>query len=439
MRGRANSFPITAETALRLGQAAGRVFRRGAHRHRVVIGKDTRLSGYMMESALVAGLTSMGMDVFLFGPLPTSAVSFLTRSLRADLGIMISASHNAFMDNGIKLFGPDGFKLSDEEEINIENHMDEGLDQHLAQAESIGRAKRIDDAQTRYIEFAKNTFPKDLTLEGMRVIVDCAHGAAYKVAPAVFWELGADVVVLGNAPNGRNINKGSGAVFPDAMRQRVREAKAHLGIALDGDADRLVLADEKGTIIDGDQLLATLALHFSKQKRLNKNTLVATVASNFGLEKCLTAAGISLHRTQVGDRYVGEAMRSQGFNVGGESSGHVILSDHTSTGDGIVAALQVLAIMQRENKTASEVCTQFEPFPQITKNIATQNKKEILAKEDIQKHIKQAEALLKGCGSRLLVRPSGTEPLIRIMAEGENVERLNEVVGDLATAIEKQT
>lgn len=433
MRGRANSFPITAETALRLGQAAGRVFRRGAHRHRVVIGKDTRLSGYMMESAMVAGLTSMGMDVFLFGPLPTPAVSFLTRSLRADLGIMISASHNAFRDNGVKLFGPDGFKLSDEEELNIEDHMDKGLDEHLSAPENIGRAQRIDDAQTRYIEFVKNVFPKNLTLEGLRIVIDCAHGAAYKVAPSALWELGADVVVLGNAPNGKNINKSSGVVSPNRMAERVREAKADLGIALDGDADRVILSDENGDLIDGDQLLASLTLLWLDQQALSRNGIVATVMSNLGLEKWLNGKNLTLHRTQVGDRYVSEAMRQGGFNVGGESSGHIILSDYSATGDGIVAALQVLAIMKQKNAAASEVCRQFEPIPQILKNIELKNKKEVFEKNEVKDLIKKAEAeLSKG---RLLVRPSGTEPLLRIMAEGENPERLNEIVGNLADAI----
>ena len=436
MRGKTNSFPITAETSLRLGQAAGRVFRRGVHRHRVVVGKDTRLSGYMMESALVAGLTSMGMDVFLFGPLPTPAVSFLTRSLRADLGIMISASHNPFMDNGIKLFGPDGFKLSDDEEKNIESHMDEGLEEHLVPPERIGRARRIDDAQTRYIEFAKNAFPKNLTLEGLRVVVDCAHGAAYKVAPSIFWELGADVIQLGNAPNGRNINKASGALAPQAMVARVREAKADLGIALDGDADRVVLANEKGDIIDGDQLLATLTLSWLEQERLKKKGIVATVMSNLGLENWLQQQGLALVRAQVGDRYVSEAMRLGGFNVGGENSGHIILSDYCATGDGIIAALQVLALMQTKQKRASAICSQFSPMPQITKDIKLNNKREVLALEQVQGLIKKAEAALSACDSRLLVRPSGTEPLIRIMAQGENAARLTEVVGNLAEAIE---
>ena len=434
MRGRANEFPITAETALRLGQAAGRAFRRGQHRHRVVIGKDTRLSGYMMESALVAGLTSMGMDVFLFGPLPTAAVSFLTRSLRADLGIMISASHNGFRDNGMKLFGPDGFKLSDADELEIESYMDRGLEDHLVRTESIGRAQRIDDAQTRYIELAKNSFPKDLTLENMRVVIDCANGAAYKVAPAALWELGCDVITIGNAPNGRNINKASGVVDPAHMCERVREARADLGIALDGDADRLVLADQNGELINGDQVLAVLARLWKENDRLTKPGIVATVMSNLGLERWLNGEGLTLARTQVGDRYVSAYMREHGFNVGGESSGHIVLSDFAATGDGLISALQILSVLKRGGKPASEVCRIFDPVPQIMESIEIKNANGFMENDQVVKLIDSARARL-GAQGRLLVRKSGTEPLIRIMGEAENTTLLHDVVGELADAL----
>ncbi len=435
MRGRANMFPMTAETALRLGMAAGRVFRRGQHRHRVVIGKDTRLSGYMMESALVAGLTSMGMDVFLFGPLPTAAVSFLTRSLRADLGIMITASHNSFGDNGLKLFGPDGFKLSDEDELEIENHMDQGLEEHLVRSESIGRAKRIDDAQTRYIEFAKNSFPKDLTLEDVRVVIDCAHGAGYKVAPAVLWELGCDVITIGNAPNGRNINKASGVMDPSRMRARVREARAHLGIALDGDADRLVLADESGDLIDGDQVLGVLARMWKDNDRLTKPGIVATVMSNLGLERWLNGEGLALERTQVGDRYVSAYMRAHGFNVGGEQSGHIVLSDFSATGDGLISALQILSALKRTSRPASEVCRVFDPVPQIMESVVLKDVNGFMESERVIELIDCARARL-GKQGRLLVRKSGTEPLIRIMGEGQDTSLLHDVIGELAQALE---
>ncbi len=436
IRARANQFPVTAETALRLGMAAGRVFRRGQHRHRVVIGKDTRLSGYMMESALVAGLTSMGMDVFLFGPLPTAAVSFLTRSLRADLGIMVTASHNGFQDNGIKLFGPDGFKLSDAKELEIESHMDQGLEEHLVRSESIGRAQRIDDAQTRYIEFAKSSFPKDLTLDDMRVVVDCAHGAAYKVAPAALWELGCDVITIGNAPNGRNINKASGVMSPSHMCASVREARADLGIAFDGDADRLVLADQNGDLINGDQVLAVLARLWKQTERLSQPGIVATVMSNLGLERWLNGEGLELARTQVGDRYVSEHMRMKGYNVGGEQSGHIVLSDFFATGDGLTAALQILSVLKRTGKPASEVCRVFEPVPQITENVAVKNANGLLDSDQMRKLIASAREKL-GQQSRLLVRKSGTEPLIRIMAEAENKALLRDVVGELAQALER--
>ena len=430
MRGEANQFPITAETALRLGLAAGRVFRRGGHRHRVVIGKDTRLSGYMIESALVAGLTSMGMDSFLFGPLPTPAISFLTQSLRADLGVMITASHNGFRDNGVKLFGPDGFKLSDHDELEIETRMDEGLDSHLPKSTHIGRAKRIDDAQTRYIEFAKNSFPKDLTLEGMRVVIDCANGAAYKVAPATLWELGCDVITIGNAPNGRNINKSSGVMDVLPMCQRVKEAKADLGIALDGDGDRVVFADHQGNVIDGDQVLACLTQAWLESERLARKGIVATIMSNLGFELWLKDLGLKLHRTQVGDRYVSALMRDKGFNLGGENSGHILLSDFSKTGDGLISALQILAIMKRKERSAKEICALFEAVPQVIENVPIDNKQAILALDGVREKIRQAETRL-GKG-RLLVRPSGTEPLIRIMAEGENIDLLRDVVDGLA-------
>jgi phosphoglucosamine mutase len=395
----------------------------------VVIGKDTRLSGYMIESALVSGFTAVGMDVFQFGPLPTPAVAMLTRSLRADLGVMITASHNPFEDNGIKFFGPDGQKLSDEVETEIEALMAAGLEQGLAPSAGIGRAKRIDDSQARYIEFAKRTFPRNLRLEGLRIVIDCANGAAYKVAPEVLWELGADIVTLGVSPDGTNINLDCGSTAPQAMCNRVREVRADFGIALDGDADRVVMADEKGQIIDGDQILALIAKSWSKSGELKGGGVVGTVMSNAGLDRYLKTLGLTLGRSPVGDRYVLEEMARGGFNVGGEQSGHIVMSDYGTTGDGLVAALQILAAVKRTGKTVSEVCRRFEPVPQLLRNVRISGGKPL---EDIQvqKAIADAEAELARNG-RLVIRPSGTEPLIRVMAEGDDRAQIERIVNDL--------
>jgi phosphoglucosamine mutase len=435
IRGAANSDPMTAETALRVGMAAGLVFTRGEHRHRVVIGKDTRLSGYMIENALTAGFTSVGMDVFLFGPLPTPAVAMLTRTLRADLGVMISASHNMYQDNGIKLFGPDGYKLSDEVESQIEDSMQSGFAKGLAKPNLIGRAKRIDDAQARYIEFVKATFPRHLRLEGLRVVVDCAHGAAYKVAPAVLWELGAEMISIGDEPNGLNINLECGSTSPDGLRDKVRETRADLGIALDGDADRVLLIDERGHVIDGDQVIGLIARAWAAAGRLTRKGAVATVMSNLGLERFLNGLGLSLERTSVGDRYVVEHMRKEGFNLGGESSGHIVLSDYSTTGDGLIAALQVLAVLAETGRRASEVCHVFEPVPQLLRNVRFRNG---LSLEDppIKSAIEAGRAKLADHG-RLVIRKSGTEPLIRVMAEGDDGELVKSVVGDIVAAIER--
>jgi phosphoglucosamine mutase len=433
VRGPANSHPMTPEIVMRVGMAAGRLFTRGEHRHRVVIGKDTRLSGYMIESALVAGFTSVGMDVFQFGPLPTPAVAMLTRSLRADLGVMISASHNPFHDNGIKLFGPDGNKLSDETERQIEALMANGLETGLAEPAKLGRAKRIDDSQARYIEFAKRTFPKNLRLDGMRVVIDCAHGAAYKVAPAVLWELGAEVFAIGVSPDGFNINQDCGSTAPQAMSAKVREMRADFGIALDGDADRVVMADERGRIIDGDQILALIARSWSGTGKLKGNGVVGTVMSNMGLDRYLGGMGLTLGRAPVGDRYVIEMMREGGFNVGGEQSGHIILNDFSTTGDGLIAALQVLAVLAGETKPASEATRLYEPLPQILENVRFRNGSPL---EDVRvkSQIDAGTARLNGKG-RVLVRKSGTEPVIRIMAEGENERELRDVVREIAAAV----
>jgi phosphoglucosamine mutase len=434
IRGCANRFPVTPEIAMKVGMAAGRIFTRGEHRHRVVIGKDTRLSGYMIESALVSGFTSVGMDVFQFGPLPTPAVSMLTRSLRADLGVMISASHNHYADNGIKFFGPDGHKLSDEVEDEIESLMQNGPQDGLAASENIGRAKRIDDAQARYIEFAKRTFPRRLTLEGMRVVVDCANGAAYRVAPSVFWELGAEIVALGVNPNGMNINDECGSTFPDAMCRKVLESRADIGIALDGDADRVVMCDENGRLIDGDQVLALIAQSWAKNDKLKGGGVVGTVMSNIGLERHLKSLGLILSRSSVGDRYVIEKMRDGGFNVGGEQSGHIILSDFATTGDGIIAALQVLAVIAEEGVRASEVATLFEPMPQILENVRFKENASPLTDKKVLSCIEAGEARFNGAG-RLLVRKSGTEPVIRVMGEGDDEKLLREVVDEVVTVI----
>ncbi len=436
IRGKANTAPMTAETALRVGMAAGRYFTRGHHRHRVVIGKDTRLSGYMIETALVAGFTSVGMDVLQFGPLPTPAVAMLTRSLRADLGVMISASHNGYEDNGIKLFGPDGYKLSDEVETEIEEMMDNGLADHLAAPADLGRAKRIDDAQARYIEFAKRTFPAHLRLDGLRIVLDCAHGAAYRVAPEVLWELGAEVISIGVTPDGFNINSKVGSTSPEAMCAKVRESRADLGIALDGDADRVVVAAEKGNIIDGDQLLALIARSWSKAGTLKGGGVVATVMSNLALERYLNAMNLQLMRTAVGDRYVVECMREKGFNVGGEQSGHLVLSDFSTTGDGLIAALQVLAVIAETDQKASQAAHLFEPLPQILKNVRFRAGAKPLENQDVATAIQAGEARLAKKG-RLLIRKSGTEPLIRVMAEGDDEKLVTTVVGDIVKVLEK--
>jgi phosphoglucosamine mutase len=435
IRGRVNTSKLTPEVAMKAGMAAGRIFTRGEHRHRVVIGKDTRLSGYMIESALVSGFTAVGMDVFQFGPLPTPAVAFLTRSLRADIGVMITASHNPYEDNGIKFFGPDGQKLSDEVELEIESLMANGLEQGLAPSSSIGRAKRVDDSQARYIEFAKRTFPRNLRLDGMRIVIDCANGAAYKVAPAVLWELGADIVPLGVTPDGLNINLDCGSTAPQALCAKVRETRADFGIALDGDADRVVMADEKGNVIDGDQILALIAKSWGKTGKLKGGGVVGTVMSNAGLDHYLQTLDLKLARAAVGDRYVLEEMKKGGFNVGGEQSGHIILSDVSTTGDGLVAALQVLAVLAQEGKPASEVAHLFNPLPQVLENVRFK-KGAPLENARVKSSIEAAQARL-GASGRILVRKSGTEPLIRVMAEGEDEKLVRSVVRDIASAIEE--
>jgi len=433
IRGTANRAPMDAGTALRLGQAAGRFFNRGTHRHRVVIGKDTRLSGYMLEPALTAGFVSAGIDVVLVGPLPTPAIALLTRSLRADLGVMISASHNPHEDNGIKLFGPDGLKLSDEQESAIEALMEGDLTSALVTPERLGRASRLEDAPGRYIEAAKASFPRGLTLEGLRIVVDCAHGAAYKVAPTVLWELGAEVVSVGVAPDGFNINRNVGSTSPGQLAALVTERRADLGIALDGDADRVVLVDEKGQLIDGDQILALIATSWAKQGRLKGDALVATVMSNMGLERLMKSKGLALHRTNVGDRYVSERMRETGCNVGGEQSGHVILSDFGTTGDGLVAALQVLAVLVEQKRPASEACRQFETLPQRLVNIRFTGASP-LKDAGVQSAIAAEEKALGEAG-RVLIRASGTEPVIRVMVEAEEEGRLNQVLDSLCGTI----
>jgi phosphoglucosamine mutase len=432
IRGRANRV-ITPELALKVGQAAGLVFRNGEHRHRVLIGKDTRLSGYMIENAMVAGFTSVGMDVLLTGPIPTPAVGMLTHSMRADLGVMISASHNPYDDNGIKLFGPDGYKLSDEVELQIEKLLESDLKSQLAASNDLGRARRIDGVQDRYIEFAKRTLPRQLNLEDMRVVIDCANGAAYKVAPGALWEMGADVIEIGTEPDGFNINKDCGSTDLAALKRKVREMRADIGIALDGDADRVMIVDERGHVIDGDQLLAVIAESWKEDGRLQNNGIVSTVMSNLGLERHLASVGLTLARTPVGDRYVLERMRADGFNVGGEQSGHIILSDFTTTGDGFVAALQVLAVVKRSDKPVSEVCHRFEPLPQVLKNVRYRNGKP-LENASVRSAIASAESRLGGHG-RLLVRPSGTEPVIRVMGEGDDKALVEAVVDDVIGAL----
>ena len=436
IRGTANSGAMTAETALKVGMAAGKLFTRGAHRHAVVIGKDTRLSGYMLEPALAAGFISMGMDVILVGPMPTPAIAMLTRSLRADLGVMISASHNPYEDNGIKLFGPDGYKLSDETEAEIERLMANGLGDALAQPAHLGRARRLEDVQGRYVEFAKNTFPRGYRLDGLKVVIDCANGAAYQVAPAALWELGADVVSLGVKPDGFNINKDCGSTDTRAMCRAVVEHGADLGIALDGDADRVMIADEAGALLDGDQLMAMVAENWRAAGRLRGGGIVATVMSNLGLERYLAGIGLKLVRTQVGDRYVVEHMRAHGFNVGGEQSGHIILSDYNTTGDGLIAALEVLAMVVRSGKPASRAGRMFTPLPQLLKNVRFNGGLPPLEDDAVKKAIRAGETRL-GAAGRLLIRKSGTEPVIRVMAEGEDEALVSEVIIDIVDAIER--
>lgn len=433
IRGQSNKFPMTPDLAMRVGIAAGTIFRRGGHRHRVVIGKDTRLSGYMLENALVAGFTAAGVDAFVLGPIPTPAVAMLTRSLRCDIGVMVSASHNPYQDNGIKLFGPDGYKLSDEIESQIEALLDKDIIPQLAASDAIGRAKRVDGVHDRYIEFAKRTLPRDVTLKGLRVAIDCANGAAYKVAPAVLWELGAEVVTIGNEPNGVNINDQCGSTHPDALIKKVHEVRADIGIALDGDADRVIIVDEKGNIVDGDQLMALIGETWANDGLLRGNGIVATIMSNLGLERFMQQRGLQLARTKVGDRYVVEHMRQNDFNVGGEQSGHIVLSDFGTTGDGLVAALQVLAAVRRQGKTVSEVCRRFEPAPQLLKNVRYEGGKPL---EDpvVREAIADAESELDGRG-RLVIRASGTEPLIRVMAEGDDESQLERIVDGLIDVI----
>ncbi len=431
IRGKANE-KITPELALKVGQAAGLIFQRGEGRHRVVIGKDTRLSGYMIENALVAGFTSVGMDTLLLGPMPTPAVAMLTRSMRADVGVMISASHNGFEDNGIKLFGPDGHKLSDEIELEIESLLDGDLSRRLAQPNDLGRARRIDDVRARYIEFAKRTLPRNMTFDGLRIVLDCANGAAYRVAPEALWELGAEVIAIGVDPDGFNINRECGSTSPQALRQKVRELRADVGIALDGDADRVIMIDENGQIIDGDQLMAVVAESWRAQNLLSRPGIVATIMSNIGLERYLASLNLTLERTAVGDRYVLERMREGGYNVGGEQSGHVILSDYSTTGDGLVTAMQVLAEVQRKNQRVSEVCRRFEPAPQVLRNVRAP--RDQLETETVVRIIEAAHQRL-GATGRLVIRPSGTEPVIRVMGEGDNRDLVEEIVSEVCSAL----
>jgi phosphoglucosamine mutase len=433
IRGLANRSPMTSEVALKVGMAAGKIFQNGTHRHRVVIGKDTRLSGYMLEAALMSGFTAVGMDVFLLGPMPTPAVAMLTPSLRADLGVMISASHNPFADNGIKLFDSQGYKLSDEMEQRVEVLIDADTAELLAPADAIGRATRVESAQERYIEFAKRTLPKDLRLEGLRIVIDCANGAGYKVAPEALWELGAEVIKIGVAPNGRNINDNCGSTAPQVLMSKVRELRADIGIALDGDADRVVIVNEKGEIVDGDQIMAVIADAWHRSGRLTAGGIVATVMSNLGLERYLKSSGLSLVRTPVGDRYVVDHMRKHGYNVGGEQSGHIVLSDYVTTGDGLVTALQILAVVVSTGKTVSEVTNRFEPLPQILKNVRYANGSP-LEDSRVVKAIDAGKQKLGEAG-RLVIRPSGTEPVIRVMAEGDDELLVSTVVGDIVEAV----
>jgi phosphoglucosamine mutase len=436
IRGLANTPPITSEIAMKAGMAAGRLFSTdGAHRHRVVIGKDTRLSGYMIENALTSGFTAVGMDVFLLGPMPTPAVAMLTKSLRADLGVMISASHNPYNDNGIKFFTPDGYKLSDEMEREMERLIDAPPATLMVSADKIGRAKRIDSAQERYVEFAKRTLPRDVRLDGLRIVIDCANGAGYEVAPEALWELGAEVIKIGVEPNGRNINLNCGSTHPEALCAKVRELRADIGIALDGDADRVVIVDEKGAIVDGDQIMAVIAESWHRRDKLAAGGIVATVMSNLGLEAYLRDLGLSMVRTAVGDRHVVDYMRKHGFNVGGEQSGHIVLSDFVTTGDGLVSALQVLAVVVESGKPVSEACKRFVPYPQVLKNVRYDNGTP-LEKDAVKKAIEGGKKKL-GSGGRLVIRPSGTEPVIRVMAEGRDETLVNQVVGDIVDAVKR--
>lgn len=433
IRGLTNTAPMTAEVAMRVGMAAGAHFVRGTHKHRVVIGKDTRLSGYMLENALVAGFTSVGMDVVQVGPMPTPAVAMLTRSMRADLGVMISASHNPYHDNGIKLFGPDGYKLSDADELQIEARLD--AEPKLAAPAQIGRAKRIEDARGRYIHAVKQSLGDQIRLDGLKIVIDCANGAAYNSAPTVFWELGADVISIGVEPNGLNINDKCGSTAPALLQETVVASGADIGIALDGDADRLIVVDEKGAIVDGDQIMALLGASWARQGRLKGGGVVATVMSNLGLERYLNSEGLTLERTQVGDRYVLGRMKSGGFNVGGEQSGHMILMDHATTGDGTLAALHVLAELVRSGKPASELMHLFDPVPQLLKNVRFSGGKP-LDDAAVKAAIAEGEAALAGRG-RLVIRASGTEPLIRVMAEGDDETQVDQVVDMICDAVRK--
>jgi phosphoglucosamine mutase len=435
VRGTANTGAMMPHMVMRVGMAAGQLYRKGAHRHRVVIGKDTRLSGYMIEQALTAGLLSAGMDVFLFGPVPTPAVAMLTRSMRADLGIMISASHNPYQDNGIKIFGPDGYKLSDDMESKIEDLVDNPAKIELAGAGEIGRAKRIEDADGRYIEFAKRTYPGESNLDGLRIVVDTANGASYKTAPTALWELGAEVITIGDQPNGTNINDKCGSTYPDLMCERVKALRADIGIALDGDADRVIIADERGRVVDGDQIMALIATAWARRGQLKGGGLVATVMSNLALERYLATEKLSLARTKVGDRYVVEHMRKHGFNIGGEQSGHIVMSDYATTGDGLLAALQVVSEVVRQGKPVSEICNLFKPLPQVLKNVKFRSGSP-LENDAVKKAIANAEARLGNSG-RLVIRPSGTEPLIRVMAEADDEKLVNTLVEELCDVISK--
>jgi len=432
VRGRANSWPMTADLALRLGAAAGRYFRRDKNEHRVVIGKDTRLSGYMIEYALTAGFTSTGMNVFLLGPVPTPAIGYLTHGLRADVGVMISASHNPAHDNGIKLFGPDGFKLSDEAEAGIEALMKNGAE--LAAPDNIGRAKRFEDARGRYVEYAKTTFPHRKRLEGLRIVVDCANGAAYRTAPSVLWELGAEVIPIGVDPDGYNINEGCGSTHPQAAARKVLETRADIGICLDGDADRVVIVDETGHVADGDQIMALIATQWARQGRLRGDTLVATVMSNLGLERYLETIGVALLRTPVGDRHVVEAMRAGGYSLGGEQSGHIVMTDYATTGDGLIGALQFLGCMVESGRKASELARVFTPVPQELVNIRFEKGRAPLEAQAVQEAIARGEKTL-GADGRLLIRKSGTEPLIRVMVEAADPALLGDVLGQVVEAV----